>query len=198
MEIALTTEGMVASQMPTRHRSGQPAPTIGIDAWFDDGLPRIYGYFLPRLGGHQALAEDLTHETLLAAIRSSNGPRDPERVLPWLYGIARHKLIDHYREKDRQFRALGSQVSDERIIDEAASLPDLDLESLPVREAVIETLDALNPRHRAAIILRYLDDCELSVICETFFLTPSAAESMLARARAAFRAAWIARHGERS
>ncbi|MDQ3540199.1 MAG: hypothetical protein M3440_05880, partial [Chloroflexota bacterium] len=43
-------------------------------AWFDDALPRIFGYFLPRVGGRIAVAEDLAQETILAAVRSGNGP----------------------------------------------------------------------------------------------------------------------------
>jgi RNA polymerase sigma-70 factor, ECF subfamily len=170
-------------------------PTVDISAWFDEALPRIYGYFIPRVGGRVAVAEDLTQETMLAAVRTDRGPESVEAVMPWLYGIARHKLMDHYRRQERDRRVLGQQVPEEDVPDGDYALPDLDLESLPVRDAVIATLDAITPRHRAALVLRYLDGCDVPFVAASLGITVDAAESVLVRARAAFRREWTARNG---
>jgi RNA polymerase sigma-70 factor, ECF subfamily len=158
-------------------------------------LPRIYGYFIPRVGGRVAVAEDLTQETMLAAVRTDRGPESVEAVMPWLYGIARHKLMDDYRRQERDRRVLGQQVPEEDVPDGDYALPDLDLESLPVRDAVIATLDAITPRHRAALVLRYLDGCDVPFVAASLGITVDAAESVLVRARAAFRREWTARNG---
>lgn len=115
--------------------------------------------------------------------------------MSWLFSIARNKLIDHYRAQDRERRNLGTRIDDDDIGIQPG-LPDLDLESLPVRDEVIETLAELNPRHRTAIVLRYMDGCDVATVAQALFLSETAAQSVLARARNAFRATWIARNGD--
>lgn len=160
-------------------------------------IPRLYGYFYPRIGGNQQTAEDLTQDTLLSAVRSGNAPDYPEELMPWLFAIARNKLIDHYRSQDRKQRNLGTPMDiDDEIVQ--PGLPDLDLESLPIREEVIATLATLNDRFRAAIVLRYFDGCDIATVAEALFLSESATTSLLARARNAFRSTWIARNGDAS
>lgn len=192
MSVALKRDDILPADRPP---SSSRAPTADIAAWFDNALPRIYGYFIPRVGGRVAVAEDLTQETMLAAVRTDRGPESADSVMPWLYGIARHKLMDHYRRQDRDRRHFGHRVAEEDVFERDLSLPDLHLESLPVRDAVIATLDALNPRHRAALVLRYLDGCDMPEVATSLGLTADAAESLLRRARSAFRRDYTARNG---
>src|SRR5262245_15788032 len=70
-------------------------------AFYDDALPRIYGYFLHRCGGSVQVAEDLTQETFLAAVNELKKRRRVKTPMGWIYGIARHKLLDHYRRQER-------------------------------------------------------------------------------------------------
>ena len=195
MSIALDVDTLVPDD---RSPATSRGPTVDIAAWFDDALPRIYGYFIPRVGGRVAIAEDLTQETMLAAVRTERGPNGPDSVMPWLFGIARHKLMDHYRKQERDLRHFGRQVPEDDIPEGDFALPDLDLESLPVRDAVIATLDALTPRHRAALVLRYLDGCDVSFVAASLGISVDAAESVLRRARSAFRRDYLARNGASS
>ena len=66
-------------------------------AFSTEALPVVYGYFLRRTGGVPAVAEDLTQETFLSAVRQVGKGTRVDAPLPWLIGIARHRLIDHYR-----------------------------------------------------------------------------------------------------
>ncbi len=79
---------------------GDPAPSTAPLAWYDAALPQVYGYLLRRCGSVE-VAEDLTSEVFLAAVRGE-GPRDPA----WLTAIARNKLVDHWRRAERESRAL--------------------------------------------------------------------------------------------
>src|SRR3990170_1362612 len=76
--------------------------------FYEDALPRIYGYFLNRCGGSPAVAEDLTQETFLAAVGEIKRGVRIEAPLAWIYGIARHKLMDHYRSRERAERTLAT------------------------------------------------------------------------------------------
>ncbi len=53
--------------------------------------PRVYGYLLSRCGA-AALAEDLTAETFLAAVDAAGRDDPPAMTVPWIVGVARHKL----------------------------------------------------------------------------------------------------------
>lgn len=196
MSMALRVgETVQDDRSPATSRGPTADASADVAAWFDEALPRIYGYFIPRVGGRVAVAEDLTQETMLAAVRTDRGPKSDESVMPWLYGIARHKLMDHYRRQERDRRVLGRQVPDDDVPEGDYALPDLDLESLPVRDAVIATLDAITPRQRAALVLRYLDGCDVPFVAASLGITVDAAESVLVRARAAFRREWTTRNG---
>lgn len=166
-------------------------PTVALA----ETIPRLYGYFYPRVGGNRAQAEDLTQDTMLAAVRSGAAPHDAEDRIRWLLHIARNKLIDHYRRTGRERDSLGTRVDIDDPVDQPG-LPDLDLESLPIREEVIATLAELNPRFRAVIVLRYFDGCDVATVAQALFLSESAATSLLARARNAFRSNWLQRNGD--
>ena len=60
-------------------------------------LPGIYRYHLARTG-HVQEAEDLTAQTFLTALESIRSFRGQGNFSSWLFGIASHKLVDHYRK----------------------------------------------------------------------------------------------------
>ncbi len=72
---------------------------------YDDALPEIYGY-LHRRCRDRTTAEDLTTEVFLAAVDSINRSVVGDVTVAWLIGIARHKLVDHWRRVEREDRRL--------------------------------------------------------------------------------------------
>ena len=81
-----------------------PTPRGRLLELYDDALPVVYGYFVRRCAD-RATAEDLTSETFLAAMDAARRPQPPPIAVPWLLGVARHKLADHYRRRhDRRDR----------------------------------------------------------------------------------------------
>jgi len=59
-------------------------------------LNGVYRYHLARTG-HVQEAEDLTAQTFLTALESIRSFRGQGSFAAWLFGIASHKLADHYR-----------------------------------------------------------------------------------------------------
>jgi RNA polymerase sigma-70 factor (ECF subfamily) len=150
---------------------------------YDVALPQVYGYLLARCGTVQ-VAEDLTAETFLAAVDTAR--RDPATPIsvPWLVGVARHKLVDHWRAKAREERGLRAVHSDPVLGDPEVSDPwDERLDALLAKQ----TLDRLGPHHRAALTLRYLDDLPVPQVASILGRTLHATEALLVRAREAFR-----------
>jgi len=152
-------------------------------AVYDRALPIVYGYFLSRCG-RPALAEDLTAETFLAAADALR--RDPASTVsvPWLIGVARHKLVDHWRRLSREERSLHA-VADDTVPRE--DVWEVHLDALRARD----TLERLAPHHRVALTLRYLDDLPVAAVAELLDRSVHATEALLVRARLAFRRAYV-------
>jgi RNA polymerase sigma-70 factor, ECF subfamily len=151
---------------------------------FDRALPQVYGYLLPRCGGGVALAEDLTAETFLAAVEAVRRHDPPAVSIPWVVGVARHKLVDHWRRRGREERKL--RAVGEREVAGPEDPWDATLDGLRARQ----TLARLAPQHQAALTLRYVDDLPVAEVAGLLGRSLHATEALLVRARAAFRRAY--------
>jgi RNA polymerase sigma-70 factor (ECF subfamily) len=155
-------------------------------AVYDAALPQVYGYLLGRCGT-AALAEDLTAETFLAAVDAVRRPEPAAVNVGWLVGVARHKLVDHWRREARERRGLRAVGTDPTRGAAGSDDPwDEQLDALAAKAALCR----LTGDHRAALTLRYLDDLPVARVAETLGRTLHATEALLVRARAAFRRAY--------
>ena len=167
--------------------SGEPAPSASeqgatLVALYDRALPQVYGYLLPR-ARNAAVAEDLTAETFLAAVSAVQRGTVPDLTVAWLVGVARHKLVDHWRRQAREERQLRA-VEDTVVPWEDPWDAKLDA----VRAHAV--LESLGPHHRGALMLRYLDGLSVPEVADALGRSVHATESLLARARRAFRTSY--------
>jgi RNA polymerase sigma-70 factor (ECF subfamily) len=137
----------------------------------------VYGYLLTRCGS-VADAEDLTAETFMAAVAAFGRPDPPSVTVGWLIGVARHKLVDHWRRGERERRRLAAVRVDE---------PDDPWEELLDTSAAYSALARLPGPQRAALALRYLDGLTVSEVADDLDRTVRGTETLLVRARAALR-----------
>jgi RNA polymerase sigma-70 factor (ECF subfamily) len=142
-------------------------------------LPQVYGYLLPRCGS-VVVAEDLTAETFIAAVAATRQGEAPEISVAWLVGVARHKLVDHWRRVGREDRSLALAAG---VHDTVEDPWDDELDTA----AAYAALAQINPYQRAALMLRYLDGLPVAEVAEHLGRTLHATETLLARARAALR-----------
>ena len=117
---------------------------------------RLRRYFARRLAGREADVEDLVQETLIAIHnkRSSYSPALP--FTAWLHGIARYRLIDHFRREGRRltvplddFDVAADETSDAVL---AAIDVDALLEQLPAKQSAairLTRLEGLSTREAA-------------------------------------------------
>lgn len=146
---------------------------------YDEALPVVYGYFVRRCGD-RGTAEDLTSETFLAAMDTVRAKTTVPLSIPWLIGVARHKLADHYRRRHDRFTVPVAELPEP--VDPADDW-DAELDRI-VAEAV---LARLSEQHRTVLALRYMDDCSVPECAELIGRTVHATEALLVRARRAFR-----------
>lgn len=171
-------------------QQGAAEPEEPTEAIYRRALPVVYGYLLPRCRS-VAVAEDLTAETFLAAVAAARRPQPPEITIAWLTGVARHKLIDHWRRQEREHRHLAAL---EGATDETIPAWDGQIDAAAAHEA----LARLSANHRSVLVLRYLDDLPVARVAELLGRSVHSTETTLVRARAALRrvyAEWEVEHG---
>jgi RNA polymerase sigma-70 factor (ECF subfamily) len=152
-------------------------------AFYDAALPHVYGYLSARCGP-RPLVEDLTAETFLAAVDALRRDQLCVLSLPWIIGVARHKLADHWRRQardERRIRALATETEEDE------DPWDVQLNAVRVRQV----LDELAVQHRGALTLRYCDDLPVADVAIHLGRSVHATEALLVRARTAFRRAYV-------
>ncbi|UXA18914.1 RNA polymerase sigma factor [Mycobacterium sp. SMC-4] len=155
---------------------------------YDDALPVVYGYFVRRCAD-RGTAEDLTSETFLAAMDAARKDSPPPITVPWLIGVARHKLADHYRRRHDRFSVPVAEVPEHSETDHW----DAELDRI-VAESVLARLPE---QHRTVLALRYMDDRSVPECAELIGRTVHATEALLVRARRAFRSKYPESEGRK-
>ena len=150
---------------------------------YDRELPEVYGYLLHRCGD-ATLAEDLTSEVFLAAARSVHDGSLPDLTVAWLIAVARNKLVDHWRRRTREATKLRLLQVDPP---PRNTIPPDCLEE----GRALATLHRLPPQYQAALTLRYIDGLSVPEVALALGRTLHASESLLARARRAFRQLYL-------
>jgi RNA polymerase sigma-70 factor (ECF subfamily) len=137
----------------------------------------VYSYLASRVGDRM-VAEDLTQDVFLVGARRVAAGEVVD--LAWLIGVARHKLVDHWRAREREARKLALVHSAEGT-GAVAAPGSID----PGLAAVV--LAGLNPTYRAALVLRHVDGLSVAAVADHLGRSVEATEQVLSRARAAFR-----------
>jgi RNA polymerase sigma-70 factor (ECF subfamily) len=158
---------------------------IAFRRWYDETAPRVYAYLLSRTGSH-ADAEELTQETFIEVVNHPGSFDGRDEIVPWLIGIARHRLAKHFaRTKLRDERAQQA-VREIRV----AGHDDRPLRGVEDRDQVEMALATLQPLQRAALMYRFAEDLPIKDVAAALNRSEHATESLLRRARASFEAAF--------
>jgi RNA polymerase sigma-70 factor (ECF subfamily) len=141
-----------------------------------------------RLLGHREAAEDAVHEVFLR-VRRGLDDYDPARPFrPWLLGIASHHCIDLLRRRRTEERLFDADLRDPDDLPDAAPSPLVRLAHEEDRRALSSAIDALPPRYRLPLVLRYFNDLDYAAIAETLDVTRNQVATLLFRARRQLRA----------
>jgi RNA polymerase sigma factor (sigma-70 family) len=142
-----------------------------------------------RLGGDEALADDLVQDTFLVALRRlpKFEPDGAASLSTWLFGILRNTLRNHARgERRREQRHARLQQHDDQEHDADAAALHVALGSLQ------RFLDELDDERRAVFVLAELEGQSSSEIAEALGINASTARSRLRAARRSFDEAFAA------
>lgn len=166
---------------------------------FERFFPRLYRFALVRLGGDHDAASEIVQQTLCKGIERLDTYRGESALYTWFCQICRNTLIDYFR-RARRTRQAAVPLEDEpdiRAVLEAIAAP---LEEQPdalvwradILRLVQATLDALPEKYGDVLEWKYVDGLPVADIAARLELGIKATESLLMRARGAFRDAILA------
>ena len=162
------------------------------DDFFEAYFPPTFRFALRRLGGNEDAAEEVVQAALSAAVAKLKTYRGEATLMTWLFTFCRHEIAAWWRRSKRE--------PSTALFAEDLSHVEAALDSLAVSNArssdtamiVQSILDRL-PRHYGDVLeWKYIEALSVNEIAARLDIGVKAAESLLTRARAAFRDAFTA------
>ena len=162
--------------------------------FFETYFPRVYRFALPRLGRNEDVAKDVVQATLIKAMRKLGDYRGEAALFSWLCQICRREIADHVRSQRRRSEkvVLIEDSEEVRAALESIEAPACDdplrrADSAELKRLVHAVLDRLPNRYGEALEWKYVEGRSVEEIGDRLGIGHTAAQSLLARARVAFR-----------
>ena len=166
--------------------------------FFDANFGPLYRFALARVSGDASIAEEVVQATLCRAVRKLETYRGEAALLTWLCTFCRHEISAHYEKK----------AASPPMVNLSDDLPEIRaaLESLRATDAISRgdtarmvqaVLDRLPDHYGDALEWKYIEGLPVVEIAARLGVGAKAAESLLTRARSAFRDAFTAVYGGR-
>lgn len=169
---------------------------LNIEQWVDSYGDQMYRYTLFRVKNPDE-AEEIVQITLLAALNSRNSFSGQSPEKHWLFGILRHKILDHFQamKKNQNFDLLPDDDRDpyERAYDASGNRvkpessweinPASATENQQLAEALAKCMDGLSAKFRRIFVLKEVEEIESEEICKQFDIQPNNLWVILHRAR---------------
>ncbi len=147
--------GRTGSPEPSHPEPPHPAEAFGLV--YDRYVDTVFRFVYFRVGNRQ-LAEDLTADTFLRALKRIGSFTWQGRDLgAWLFTIARNLVADHFKSSRYRLEVTTDEVPDtERDDDGPAGSPEAAVVAHITNVALLTAVTQLNPEQRECIVLRFL------------------------------------------
>ena len=159
----------------------------------DDYIPALYRFATRRLQGDRELARDIVQSTLCKVIEKLASFRGDATLMTWLCAVCRNEIAGHFRRGKKRAGEVEFQEQED-LFGAALALgnggfdgPERAALRNEVHELVHDALDALPAHYGKALEWKYIDNVSVKEIAQRLGVGPKAAESLLTRAREAFR-----------
>ena len=164
------------------------------DAFFSSYYPRLFRFALTRLGNDENLADETAQVVLCRALDKLDTYRGEAPLFSWLCTFCRHEVSK--QRKARQ-RAQGDTPMNEddpavraaldSLLAASASDPDVEQYQAELGQLVRSAMDHLPSLYADVLEAKYVRELSVNEIAALLGRTPKATESVLTRARDAFR-----------
>lgn len=167
---------------PTRIPMPQPPTEAQITAIYRDTVVALYGFVSRRCGGERQLAEDITQETWLRAVRDWRRSGLPDTPLAWLTTVSRNLLLNQLRKRvSVSLDAVPPDVILDALERDAVS------DSQEVAAAVTEALSRIPAEEAQLLEAFHFERIRVARLAEVMGITDRAVEGRLRRARERLR-----------
>ncbi len=164
--------------------------------FFETYFPRVYRFALPRLGNDVEACKEVVQSTLVKAMRALGTFRGEAALFSWLCQICRRQIADYLRAHKRHHQNVvliddtpGLREALDSIAAPASDEPLQGYGSAETRRLVQSVLDRLPSRYGDVLEWKYIEGRSVEEIGALLGVGQVAAQSLLARARVAFREA---------
>ncbi len=170
--------------------------------FLDGNAQRLAAFVVRRTGADRASAEDIVQDTLIRAVRALPQYRGEASLFTWLCQICRSEMVDQHRKAVRrpQTVSLDANPRIAALVDARAAPEELSFDLSGAGDgsnaAILRALALIPERFAQALEWKYGDETSVDEIGRMLGISSVAAQSLLARAREAFRDAWHAEYGE--
>jgi len=166
------------------------------EQFFNEYYPKLYRFVKRRMPRDAAAAEDIAQGTLCRALESLRGYRGEAALFTWLCTLCRREMSQRWHDKDAAADALLAEdhpevrAALESLAANEGADPLLATDRAQLRDAIRVALDYLPAPYGDILEWKYLRDMSIGEIASRLGRSPKAAESLLTRAREAFREAF--------
>ncbi|MEA2326828.1 MAG: polymerase sigma-70 factor, subfamily [Thermoanaerobaculia bacterium] len=170
--------------------------------FFESHFAPLFRFAMPRVANDAQVAEDVVQAALCRAVRKLASYRGEAALLTWLCTFCRHEISAYFEKASRvpPMVELLDDIPEVRAALESlrtSDRPEAALRRNETSRLVQIVLDRLPGHYGDALEWKYIDGLSVAEIAERLGVRAKAAESMLTRARVAFRDAFTAAHGGR-
>lgn len=137
--------------------------------------------------GRVDLVDDVAQQVWERAWQRLESLRDPQRIRPWLYNIARNAAIDAGIARKRTRRTEGAELAVEPPAAERRSNPVASAMAGETAVKLLRAVESLPAIYREPFVLRHLEDWSYAQIGDVLNLTTETVETRLVRARRMLR-----------
>ncbi|HVS15281.1 MAG TPA: sigma-70 family RNA polymerase sigma factor [Thermoanaerobaculia bacterium] len=163
------------------------------DELVDGYVPGLFRFALERLEGNEDLAQELVQSTLCKCVARLGGFRREASLFTWLCACCLNEIRMHFRSMGRKPVHLELDETTATVAAPAQRRergPESAMISRERTRLVHRALDELPPRYARALEWMYLERVPVAEVGRRLGIGAKAAESLLTRARAAFRGAY--------
>ena len=166
------------------------------DEFFKQSAPRLAAFIARRTALDASSVEDIVQSALIKAVRNLSSYRGEAALFTWLTEICRNELADEHRRATRRPAHLsldGPESAhhwEETLRAPLAQEPVSRLQTAAERAEIMKVLAGLPEKYALVLEAKYGDGLSVETIAMQLGITEVAVQSMLARAREAFRRCW--------
>jgi RNA polymerase sigma-70 factor (ECF subfamily) len=155
MIFRLKEENFSVEEQVAKAKSGD---TRAFGKVYDALVDKIYRFIFFKVSERE-IAEDLTQNVFLKALKSLGNYREDGTFLAWIYTIARNQVIDHYRTAK-------PRISLESVQSFLATEENMDLETKETYEELVMKLHKLSKEEQEVINLHTIEEYSFEEIAK--------------------------------